>query len=116
MQCLQLAIGHFEKSRRMAEKKPEVSDRREMSSIDGHDSGFINKGESPEYDRELEEEMGQKSRNVFLKEEAHESGSLEFNFRDQRGIEIGRSSLSDSAKIESSEGPETEIEYLRSHY
>lgn len=60
--------------------------------------------------------MGQKSRNVFLKEEAHESGSLEFNFRDQRGIEIGRSSLSDSAKIESSEGPETEIEYLRSHY
>lgn len=47
MQCLQLAIGHFEKKQRASEKKPEVSDRREMSSIDGHDSGFINKGESP---------------------------------------------------------------------
>ena len=45
-----------------------------MSSIDGHESGFMHKEdeESPEYDRELEEEMGaagQKSRNVFLKEE-----------------------------------------------
>ncbi len=54
---------------------------------------------------------------MFLKEEeAQENSSLEFNFRDQRGIEIGRSSLSDSAKIETSEAPETEIEYLRSHY
>lgn len=98
-----------------------------MSSIDGHESGFMHKEdeESPEYDRELEEEMGaagQKSRNVFLKEEdqAQDTGSLEFNFRDQRGIEIGRSSLSDSAKMEgeggSTEGRESEMEYLRSHY
>ncbi len=29
-----------------------------MSSIDGPESGFMHKEESPEYDRELEEEMG----------------------------------------------------------